>query len=118
MDIQSFLRLKNLFPQPMAQPGLDTYSNSADTMMPPLSGLDNTPAPDTNSNLLEAFQPRHTISDQYTSALSSMPQRPQPGALRNVAAAIAGMGAGASAQGISGGQPIGFKYDPRMDDIA
>jgi hypothetical protein len=118
MDIQSFFRLKNLIGSGanMAQPGLDTYSNSADSMSSP--SPDNTPPSDTNSDLLDQFQPRHTITDQYTNALANMPQRPQPGMLRNIAAGIAGMGAGAGAQGISGGQPIGFKYDPRMADIA
>lgn len=118
MDLQSFLRMKDLFSQGanLAQPGLDTYSDSASSMNQAPS--DNTPPPTANQDLLDQFNPRHAITDQYTQALSNMPQRPVPGKLRNVAAAMAGLGAGSSPQGIAGGQPIGFKYDPRMTDIA
>jgi hypothetical protein len=110
MDIQSFQRLMSLFP-PMAQPGLDTYSNSGLTNPEPVENVD-------NADLMNQYQPKHAISDQLVSKLGSMPERPVPGRLRSIGAALAGFGAGSSAQGIVGGQPIGYKYDPRMADIA
>jgi YD repeat-containing protein len=104
----------------MAQPGLDTYSDSASSMnfAPPTSPVDNTPDPSTASNLLNAYQPRHAISDQLTSTLAAMPQRPIPGKLKELGASIAGAGAGASPVGIVGGQPIGFKFNPIAADQA
>lgn len=117
MDLQSFLRLKSLFGAGanLAQPGLDTSNLDPSANMP---SVDNTPDDSTNQDLLSQFTPRHDITDQYTQSLTNMPQRPVPGGLRRVGAAIAGLGAGSSPQGISGGQPIGFKFNPAAADLA
>lgn len=107
MDIQNFLRLKSLFGQPMAQPGIDTYSGS----MPPIEPMG-------SGNELDTYQPRTAISSQLTSELGNMPIRPQPGMMRRIGASLAGFGAGANAQGIDHGQPIGFKFNPAAADLA
>lgn len=106
MDIQSIARLMKTFPV-MAQPGIDTSRL-----------IDNTSPDDTNTELLNSYQPRTAISDQLTSTLGNMPERPVPSRLRHIGAAIAGLGAGASPIGIAGGQPIGFKYNPLAADAA
>src|SRR5260221_3578412 len=118
MDQLTWERLKNLFPNdqsmpPMAMPGIDTSrldqtSNLPNPDVP--SGL-NTAPPNFNTSA-NAYYPRTQISSQLTGALTNMPVRPEPGKLRNVAASIAGLGGGSSAMGISGGQTIGFRFDP------
>jgi len=48
---------------------------------------------------------------QLQQLLQSMPQRPQPTGLQRVLASISGLAA-SRPQGISGGQPIGFDFNP------
>lgn len=108
MDLQSFQRLLSIFPA-----NAITDSSNGTGLGPGM-----TMPVDTNADLTNSYEPRHQISDQLTDTLGNMPERPVPGRLRNIGAAIAGMGAGANAQGIVGGQPIGFKFDPRMANIA
>lgn len=67
---------------------------------------------------LDSYQPRTAISDKLTSTLGNMPVRPDPSNLRRIGAAIAGFGAGGGAQAVVGGQPIGYKYDPKAADLA
>ncbi len=97
-----------MFGMPMAQPGIDTQYGGG--QVPPDESIDDTTAP--SENALNGYVPRTAISTQLTNTLGNMPMRPQPSGLRNVAASIASLGAGAGAQGIAGGQPIGFSYNP------
>ncbi len=114
MDIQSFLRLQGLFGSGanLAQPGLDTYSS------PEMNTSNPMPIQADNADLMNQYQPRHSISDQLTSTLGDMPERPVPGRLRNIGAALAGFGVGSNAQAVVGGQPIGFKFNPQAADYA
>ncbi len=106
MDLQSYLRLVNNFPLP------DDPSQGTGI------GPGMQPQPDIQAPMNNGYNPRTAISSQLTDALGNMPQRPDVGMMKNIAAKIAGLGAGANAQGISGGQPIGFKYNPREAELA
>jgi YD repeat-containing protein len=110
MDLQAFQRMMQLFPS-AGIPDPAQGGNMGPGMMP------SSPESDISSGL-DNYQPRTAISDKLTSTLGNMPVRPEPGMLRRIGASIAGFGAGGSAQGIAGGQPIGYKYDPKSADIA
>src|SRR5258706_9649680 len=104
MDLQAFQRMMQIFP--------GVNDPSGNTGVGP--GMVSSP----NNDSLDTYQPRTDISSKLTSALGDMPIRPEPGMLRRIGAGIAGFGAGGSAQGIVGGQPIGYKYDPKAADFA
>lgn len=111
MDLQAFQRMMQIFP------GINDPSNGSG-MGPGMQSF-NEPnvAPDISSSL-DSYQPRTDISSKLTSTLGNMPIRPDPSNLRKIGAAIAGFGAGGSPMTVSGGQPIGYKYDPKSADIA
>jgi hypothetical protein len=109
MDLQAFQRMMQIFPgvnDPSGGTGIGPGMNQPPDINE-MSPVD-----------LNNYQPRTAISDQLTQRLSEMPIRPQPGMLRRIGAGIAGFGAGSSAQGIVGGQPIGYKFDPKAADLA
>lgn len=58
--------------------------------------------------------------DKYAQTLNNPPNPKdyEPSFGRKLLGSIAGMGAGASPAGISDGQPIGFRYDPKMAGLA
>jgi len=59
------------------------------------------------------YQPSHQMFDELVAGINNFPQRDTgQSKWRQLGAALMGMGAGSSAQAVSGGQPIGFKYDP------
>jgi hypothetical protein len=115
MDLQAFQRMMQIFPaQGITDP-------SQGTGMGPGMNVMNAPAPDVTSDIssgLDSYQPRTAISDKLTARLGEMPVRPEPGMLRRIGASIAGFGAGGGAQAVVGGQPIGYKYDPKAADFA
>lgn len=65
-----------------------------------------------NKALMSLLTPKDEQYDRFTQMLGNIPQRSehQPGLGRRIAGFVAGLGAG-GAQGISGGQPIGYKSD-------
>ncbi len=108
MDLQTFQRMMQIFPgvnDPSGGTGVGPGMMTSANVSPSIPDLD-------------SYQPRTTISNKLTATLGDMPVRPDPSNLRKVGAAIAGFGAGGSAQAVVGGQPIGYKYDPKAADLA
>ncbi len=62
--------------------------------------------------LMQMLNPKDEQFDRFTSLINQIPQRQnyQPSMGRKIAGFVAGLGTG-GAQGISGGQPIGYKSD-------
>lgn len=118
MDLQAFQRMMQIFPaQGITDPSQGTgMGPGMNIMQAPDSISSDSVSPSIPD--LSTYQPRTAISDKLTQRLGEMPVRPEPGMLRKIGASIAGFGAGGSPQAVVGGQPIGYKYDPKAADVA
>jgi hypothetical protein len=126
MDLQSILRLASLFGQPQSM----DQTNPSGVMAPPPTGM---PQPSSQlpsmpsgglsmpppHNVMDLYQPRTAISQQYTDQLANMPVRQPIGPGRGLLgiASSALIGAKNPALGIeSGNQIINAPYDRAMAD--
>lgn len=71
------------------------------------------PQYDPVARMSELYKPQDEITKMYIDALKNMPQREPAGKLRTIAAALAGLGAGAGSSHYVGGAAVGFSGDPK-----
>lgn len=111
-DINDFLqqmRFRNLFaptqvPSPTNQPIMQ--QQAAPAQMPANYNA--------GQRMQELYNPEFTDQNNFRGAVSDMPARSnyQPGKLRQVAAAMAGLGAGVQPASMWGGVPVGMRSSP------
>ncbi len=120
------LRIQNLYGNPQAMQQDDPYQILNDSSVDS-AGLDdvanqsslsiqqqqipNQQQPDIQNRLRQLYQPQSAASDRFNQLLQQMPQREQPGKLRQIAALMAGLGTGGPAEYYNG-MALGFKSNP------
>lgn len=75
---------------------------------------DNSDPYDPLARMKELYNPEHNYSDMYMEALKGMPERKDPGIMRHIGAALAGIGSGPDAAKKFLDEP----YDEKMSDWA
>lgn len=120
-------RLARLAPSGYQMPPPDDYTpdmgaiQSGKANLSALSGSSDATGRDNNSPLLSLSSIDTPIMNQYRDFLTKGAPNPQdyaPSKTRRLLGAIAGFGAGLLPVGISGGQPIGARFDPAAANYA
>lgn len=108
------LNIMSLLSRLQASPDSALPNPQPVTLVPSNPSVTGDDDPLIQARIAQLFNPQTEATDRLRNYEHEMPQRndPQfaPGKLRSTGAFLAGLGTG-SAQGINGGQPIGFKSD-------
>lgn len=112
-NLQNFARLAGIFQPSAGNAGQVSIGDPNQVSAAQNQSLDASNNPATNSPAPNSgFAPQLEMYNRLASSLDQMPVRPDLSKTQRVLAGLSSLAAGTSAQGIVGGQPIGFKFDP------